>query len=177
MILCLLAYVPTNFLIVGNVITGIGITAVWLLGSIAYVLYHNVPVDVKNSKHVMLLIMGLVIFSFCAFVRYYLTLNAFDILGAFCLTGVFYCCAWISRMEFLNFMSESKMKAFCRFGAGYAFSIYLTHYSLNVFLKNLTSPYVTFILCNLFAIGFSYFFERHYKDMAEYLHARRAARR
>lgn len=171
LLLCLLAYVPTNFLFLGNVYTGIGVTAVWLFGALACVLYRHINIDLSNRAHVILLMLGLVIFSFAAFMRYFLTLNAFDMLGAFSLSGIFYCCLWISKMSFMSFLTHPRVKALCMFGAGYSFSLYLTHYSLDVFLKTTMSPYIIFIICHLFAIGFAHLFERRHKDLAHYLRA------
>lgn len=60
-----------------------------------------------------------------------------------------------------------------RFFAGYSFSLYLTHYTITYAAAKLWSgPYaagLTLIAANVFAFGFAYVTERHYKKIAGWI--------
>jgi peptidoglycan/LPS O-acetylase OafA/YrhL len=65
----------------------------------------------------------------------------------------------------------SKLGGPVRFFAGYSYSLYLTHYTIayaagTLWPQSVTVAVLTFIVANVFAFGFAYVTERHYKKMA-----------
>jgi len=167
------SYVPFVFLVYGNPHTGVGMTAVWLFGALAYQLYRSVPVDMNRKSNALLMGFGCAAFAFCTYRRYAITDYGYDILAAFDMAGLFYCSLCLSRLSAFATVLQ-QCKSIFRFGAGYSFSLYLTHYSLNMALSHVMTPFMSFVACNLFAVAFAYIFERRYKDLAAYVHSYRS---
>lgn len=173
----LFAYIPFFFMFQGNPVTGEGMAAVWLMGAIASFVYNACRVDMTKPYVRLLVGVAVVLLCLTSLFRYQISGSPYDALGAFNLTALFLVSLWLVQHHWGNFLSSPSIERITRFLSSYAYSLYLTHYSLIEFLNNFPVPVIAkWVLCNVFAFWFAYRFEIPHHRWAAKLHAWRARR-
>lgn len=159
--LLLFIYFPISYLWKSSV------SAIWLLGAGAYILYRNYQPDILDSKLNASMIILILILMMIFGLLYHTTLDPYGFMGGFMLFGCFLLSIWLAPI----FIPEGHyIRKMASFFASYSFSLYLTHYSLVVYLVNYKlSPAYLWIFCNLIAIGFAYIFEKNHKTLASHI--------
>ncbi|MBX9787804.1 MAG: acyltransferase [Pirellulales bacterium] len=176
-LLLLFAYIPFFFMFQGNPVTGEGMAAVWLMGAIASFVYNACRVDLTKKYVRNLIAVAALLLCLTTLFRYQISGSPYDALGAFNLTALFLVSLWLVQHPWGSILSSATIRRLTRFLASYAYSLYLTHYSLVGFLNNFSLPaIIKWLLCNAFAVWFAYRFEVPHHRWAAKLHAWRARR-
>jgi len=177
MITLSLGYIPFFFLFQGNPTTGAGIAAIWLMGGIASLVYHFVSLDMSKSYLARMVAMGTGLLGTTTFFRYQIAQNPFDMLGAFNLAGFFLLSLWLVEHPNSQFLRSKRTQTANRFLSSFAYSLYLTHYSLIGLFQTLELPtWIQWGLCNLTAYLFAVVFEKPHRRWARRLHGWRNKR-
>jgi len=166
-VLLIFAYIPFFFLFQGNPSTGDGMSAVWLMGGLACILHNLCRVDMQQAHVRRLIVFAAAILTLTTIFRYQIAADPYDALAAFNLAALFLMTIWLVQHRWGDFLALRHMQSLARFLASYSYSLYLTHYSLVGFLNNYAlHPSVSWLLCNLLALGFAYFFEMPHRRWA-----------
>jgi peptidoglycan/LPS O-acetylase OafA/YrhL len=178
--ICLLVvflYVPVRFLFQGNPGSGTGIAAIWMFGALAYLVYNYIAVSEFTRSQIRLLsVLGLAFFG-SAVTRYHMTQDGYDVLAGFDLTFAFLCSVLLSQGPLFLFVQRPYVQKLASQSAFYSYSLYLTHWTMASLCREAGVPTVAiWILCNIFAYGFAWVFERKYKTLALTLHEMRKTR-
>jgi hypothetical protein len=168
-ILCFLPVPFYNWIRNGR---GFGLTFTWLLGSFAYIFISQIRLNLSKRDNITLIS----IFSLLAWSRFSFTQITYDPLYATLIAISFY----FTVLYFQNYEHNfSKyFEKFITFGAGYSFTLYLTHYTtlnfthkvIGKFENNLTSQVISdFIITNILAVLMYIMFEKNYRKFRSWL--------
>jgi peptidoglycan/LPS O-acetylase OafA/YrhL len=164
-LLAFLLIVPGINLVDGR---GNGLTMVWLLGLLAYIMLSNFSLPLSNRE--LCLLAGA--FLLAAFVRLYFTREAYDLVYAGLLAlALFFVLCFLQRHE----LAIPGMVAFLiTFNANISYTLYLTHYTLLDMLHNwrgqsAINVLIGFLISNVVAIAIYLIFDRHHPKVRVWL--------
>lgn len=170
-LLAVFLYAPVWFLFRGNPGSGTGIVAIWILGALAYLTFDHLSLrEISRPQTRLLSVLGLVFFC-SAGIRYRMTNDGYDLLAGFDLTAAFLCSVWLSQSQVFGYLRRPLVQRIARLSAFYSYSLYLTHYTIVMLCNEIGVPVLLiWTICNVFALGFAWVFEKRHKTLALALH-------
>lgn len=163
------AIVPIWNLFTGR---GDGLTVMWLIGVAIYVVLSRHLLPSMTAR------MALALAAFCGILagaRIFATTDAYDTLFALFLGAAL--CLLLYGLDASRLTFSDTMKRFIRLGAGYSFTLYLTHLTIYALVERVVSaqeitvsPHPLFVgiflLCNAVALALASFTEMRHKALA-----------